>query len=351
MASRSGSLDHGSRATPSLSPRLTCKRRGFSFAAAALAVGLVACGASGGAAGAVSPPTPRALSATAQATPLAAATTYPLTVTDGAGRQVRIEKAPQRIISYMPGNTETLYALGVGDRIVGTDNFSDYPEEAKSKPKLGGVTANLESLVALQPDLVITAGARPDFPTLLEPHKIPVVVIAYKDVPGTLGNIELIGKIVGKAPEAAKLTADMRARMEAAQAKTRSAKKVRTYFELDATDPANPFTAGPGSFVDELLTMAGAANIAAGATGQYPKLSAEEIVRANPEVIVVPLGSFSPPDATSAARFAQRPGWAAIEAVKAGAIRGVDDNMVSRPGPRLVDGLDALVKAVHPERG
>ncbi len=311
---------------------------------------LAACAPAGaGRAGAPGATATAARPAAPGATTVPASVTYPLTLTDGMGRQVRLEKQPQRIVSYLPSNTETLYAIGAGDRIVGTDDFSDFPAEAKAKPKLGGLQVNLEQLIALQPDLVVTAGARPDFPTLLEPHQIPVVVLEYKDIPGTLANIELLGRAVGKPAEAARLVAEMRGRMEAVQARTRTARKVRAYYELDASDPSKPFTAGPGSFVHDLLVMAGAENIAAGATGQFPQISAEEVVRANPEVIIVAVGSFSPPDATSPARFAQRPGWDAIEAVKKGAIRGVPDNLVSRPGPRLVEGLEALAKAVHPE--
>jgi iron complex transport system substrate-binding protein len=272
-----------------------------------------------------------------------------LTVTDGAGRQVRLEHAPQRIVSYLPSNTETLYALGVGDRIVGTDNFSDYPAEAQGKPKLGGLQTNLEALVALRPDLVVSTGTKPDFATLLEPQHIPVLVLAYNDLPGTLGNMELLGKVVGKPAEAAALAGQMRNRMEAVQAKTRTAPPVRVYYELDASDPSKPYTAGPGSFINDLLVMAGGSNIAAGATGPYPQISAEEVVRANPELIVVPVEASPPSAATSPARFLQRPGWDGIAAVQAGAIRGVESDLVSRPGPRLVDGLDALARVIHPE--
>ena len=318
---------------------------------------LVACGAStsGPSAAPASATTARPLSATAQpaaitaVSPSPATATYPLTITDGAGRQVRLEKAPQRIVSYLPSNTETLYALGLADKIVGTDDFSDYPEEAKAKPKLGGIKPNLEALVAQQPDLVVTVGATPDFPTLLAPYNIPVVVLTYQDIPGTLANIDLLGKVAGKPAEAARLSSDLKKQMDAVAEKAKNAPKVRVYYELDATDPTKPYTAGPGSYIDGMIAMAGGTNIAAGATGQAPQLSAEEIVRANPQVIVVPTSSYSKPDAASPATFAARPGWEAIEAVKNGAVRGVESNLVSRPGPRLADGLSAMARAIHPE--
>ena len=137
--------------------------------------------------------------------------------------------------------------------------------------------------------------------------------------------------------------------MEAVQAKVRLAPRVPVYYELDGTNPSSPYTAGPGSFNHDLLTLAGAANVAAAAAGPFPRISAEEIIRANPELIVVPIGGFSPPDVVDPQRFAQRPGWQSIEAVRRRAIRGVDADLVSRPGPRLVDGLETLARAVHPE--
>ena len=137
--------------------------------------------------------------------------------------------------------------------------------------------------------------------------------------------------------------------MEAVQAKVRLAPRVPVYYELDGTNPSSPYTAGPGSFIHDLLTLAGAANVAAAAAGPFPRISAEEIIRANPELIIVPIGGFSPPDVADPQRFAQRPGWEAIEAVRRRAIRGVDADLVSRPGPRLVDGLKALARTIHPE--
>jgi iron complex transport system substrate-binding protein len=308
---------------------------------------LAACGtiANQNAGPATSPVTPAGV----QSATTPAAVTYPLTITDGAGRQVRIERAPQRIVSYLPSNTETLFALGVGDRIVGVDDFSDHPADAKSKPRLGGLRANLEALVALQPDLVVTIGMSPDFPTLLEGQQIPVIVLAYKDIPGTLANIELLGRVVGKPSEATKLVNDIRAKMEAIQARVRSAPKVRVYFEIDGTDPSKPYVAGPGSLIDGFITMAAGTNVAAGATGTAPQLSVEEIVRANPQLILVPIGPYSPPNVADPTRFAQRPGWEAIDAVKSSAVRGVDETLASRPGPRLAEGLEVVARAMHPD--
>jgi iron complex transport system substrate-binding protein len=131
---------------------------------------LAACGAASPGAGPAAGVSPGAASPEA---------TYPLTVVDGVGRPVRLEHAPQRIVSYKASSTETLFAIGAGGRVVGTDDFSDYPAAAKALPKLGGVQVNLEALVALQPDLVVTIGARPDFATLLEPQRIPVIVLDY----------------------------------------------------------------------------------------------------------------------------------------------------------------------------
>jgi len=299
----------------------------------------VACGAAGGYTG---------TGANRAAPSAGAAATFPLTITDGAGRQVRLENAPQRIVSYKASNTETLFALGAGERVVGTDDFSDYPAAAKALPKLGGVQASLEALIALQPDLVITVGARPDFATLLDPYKILVVTLDYKDVSGTLANVELLGKVVGKPAEAARVVDEMRRKMAAVEERTKRASKVRVYYELDSSNPATPYTAGPGSFIDDLISMAGGANVAAGAKGEFPRISAEEIVAANPQVIVIPTGPF-PTGVVDLDAFARRPGWATVEAVQKGAIHGIDANVISRPGPRLIEALEALAKVIHPE--
>lgn len=282
------------------------------------------------------------------ATP-AAQTAFPVTVTDGLGRTVRIEKAPVRIVSYLPSNTETLFALGAGDRIVATDDFSDFPEAAKSKPKVGGLQLNLEALLAQQPDLVVSMGRTPDFPTLLAPHNIPVVVLEFRDIQGTLANMELLGKVLGREAEASRLVADLKSRLGTLQATMRSVPKTRVYYELDGTDPNRPFTVGSGTYTNDLLTAGGATNIAAGAAGGAPQLSVEEIVRANPELIIVPVGARSAPTAASVERFAQRPGWGEIDAVKHGKVRGVDSNLASRAGPRLAEGAEAMARAVHPD--
>ena len=296
---------------------------------------LIACGGATATQG--GPPAPAARSA------------FPLTVTDGLGRTVVIEKEPRRIVSYLPSNTETLYALGAGDRIVATDDFSDYPEAAKSKPKVGGLQVNLEALLAQQPDLVVSIGRTPDFPTLLAPHDIPVVVLEFKDINGTLANMELLGQVVGRTAETNTLVAALKARLEAVRAKTRGVPKKRVYYELDGTDPNKPYTVGPGSYTNDLLVMGGGTNIAAGATGTAPQLSVEEIVRADPELIIVPISARSAPHAANVERFSQRPGWEAIDAVKNGQVRGVDSNLASRAGPRLVEGVEAMARAIHPD--
>jgi iron complex transport system substrate-binding protein len=268
---------------------------------------------------------------------------------DDLGRTVDVSEVPQRIISLAPSNTEILFALGLGSKVVATDDYSDYPAEVKGLPHVGSAFPGfgIESIVSLEPDLVIAFGYQlPDYVTKIESLGIPVVVLAPKDITGVINGIELVGKITGTSTQAKKLTADMQKRLDSVAEKMKGVTRPRVFWEFDATDPNKPWTAGPGSFNDALITLAGGENVGAGGPTSSWQMSAEDIVKADPEIIILDDYQFG----TTVESVSSRPGWASITAVKEQAISPISDpNLTDRPGPRVIDGLELLAKLIHPE--
>ena len=273
----------------------------------------------------------------------------PATFVDDMGREVTINEIPQRIVSHVPSITETLFALGLGERVVGVSDYCDYPEEAKLKPSVGNYfNPSIESIVALEPDLVLTDGHSDSIKQLdeLEPP-ITYIVIDPKDIDGIFKDLELLGKVTGTEREAEKLIEDMQDSIAHIIALVEGAPPVRVLYIIDATDPTLPWTAGPGSFVDWLITMAGGENIAAEAQGAWVQFSIEQIVSSDPEIIILPAKhgtAFTSPETLKG-----NPAWREITAVKQGRIRIIDGDLVDRSGPRIVQGLEEMARIIHPE--
>jgi iron complex transport system substrate-binding protein len=273
----------------------------------------------------------------------------PGTYTDDMGREVTINEIPQRIVSHVPSITEMLFALGVGERVVGVSDYCDYPEEALSKTSVGNYfNPSLENIVALEPDLVLTDGHSEGVIQLdeLEPP-INYLVIDPKDIDGIFTDLELLGGVTGSEGEAEELINDMQDSIDSVIALVEGAPRPRVLYIIDATDLTFPWTAGQGSFIDAFITMAGGENIAAGAEGAWVQLSLEEIVNADPEIIVLPAKhgtAFTEPET-----LAEHPVWQGITAVETGNIFIIDDDLVSRSGPRIVQGLEELARIIHPE--
>ncbi len=281
--------------------------------------------------------------------PSSVAVSYPLTITDDNNRKVTITRPPQKVISLAPSNTEIVYALGQGSKLVARDDFSDFPAEAQSLPKVGAMTINFEQIVALNPDLVLAAGiTAPDIIKKLEDLKLTVVVIgsATTTVDSILADVKLAGQALGAPVDAQRVVDSMQKKLDGLKAKAASAKsRPKVYWELDATDPGKPFSVGPGNFIDGIITLAAGQNVFGGVSTPFPQVSAEQVIAANPEVIILSDASYGiTPESLKA-----RKGWDVIVAVKNNKVFPIDDALVSRPGPRIVDGLEAAMRLIHPE--
>ncbi len=278
------------------------------------------------------------------ASPTAAAPAFPATITDFQNRSVTVPKRPDRIVSIGPSITEFVFALGAGARVVGTDDFSDEPAAAKGLEKVGGIKVNFEKVVSLRPDLVLIVKFSDGTIEKLASAGLLVLVVDPQTAGDVARTATLLGRAVGAEGEA--LARDIQKKVDDVRAKTAAAtSKPRVYHEIDASDPTKIFTVGPGSYIADLIDIAGGVNIAAKAASAYPQLSAEEILRADPEVIVLAAADYSAkPDQVSA-----RAGWSVISAVKNKRIGTIAPNLINRPGPRVGEAADAYARIVHPE--
>jgi iron complex transport system substrate-binding protein len=284
----------------------------------------------------------------AVATACVGAQSGPGAITDDAGREIRINSTPTRIVSHVPSITETIFALGSGDKIVGDSDHCDYPEAAKTKPKVGGYyTPNIEEIVALKPDLVLTDGHVPELITKLDSLGIPIAVIDPKDINSVLSDIELLGNVTGSQKEAKELTSNMKKRIDAVVNAVSSASRPSVFYVFDATYTTKPWTAGPGSFVDSLITMAGGENVAAQAQGPWIEFNMEQLINSNPDIILV--DSSHGTAVISPTQLKELPGWQDLTAVKENWIYTIDGDLLNRSGPRIVQGLEEVAKILHPE--
>ncbi|MBM4425139.1 MAG: cobalamin-binding protein [Chloroflexi bacterium] len=277
-------------------------------------------------------------------------TAAPIILTDGLGREVTLAAPAARIVSLAPSNTEILFALNAGGLLIGRDDFSDYPPEAANVPSIGSLypNVNAEAIVALQPDLVLAAGiTNPADVQKLADLGVTVYATSFAtDLDDIFNDILAVGALIGKSGEADAMVAGLKARVDSVTAKVSAAAvKPVVFYEVDATEPEKPWTAGTGTFIDTMIATAGGVNAGAVAA-DYFQISFEQLVTQDPDVIV--LGSFTYGGQTPEL-VAQRPGWDSLKAVKNNTVYTFDDNLVSRPGPRVVDGLETLAKLFHPD--
>lgn len=277
-------------------------------------------------------------------------TPEPLVFTDGLGRSVTLEQSAQRIVSLAPSNTEILYSVGAGAQVVGRDEFSNYPAESASLPTVGGSFGgyNSEAIVSLKPDLVLAAEINtPEQVKTLEDLGLTVYYLSNpKDLEGLYQNLRLVARMTGHENEAEQLIETLQERVAAVEAKLASAtESPRVFYELDSTDPNAPYTTGPGTFMDLLIGMAGGTNIGSVLSSPWAQISLEELVVQDPDLIVLGDSNYG----VTVESVAARAGWADLSAVKEGRVYPFNDDLVSRPTARMVDGLEELVKLIHPE--
>lgn len=284
---------------------------------------------------------------TSLATPTAsAAAEFPLTLTDDEGTSVTLDAQPERVISLTPATTELLFALGEGDRLVGRTDFDDYPPEATELPAVATFTGVLiEQVVDLEPDLVIAGGnnftAAADVDRLRD-LDIRVLVVYAQDVAGVLADIRLVGRAIGAETAAEEVVADIELRVAEVSAAVADLAHPRVFYEL-GNEP-EIYGPAPDSFVADMVNLAGGDPITTTDPAVF-SIALERLVDLDPEVIVLGDAAYGVcPDSVSG-----RPGWGGISAVRDGAVRPVDDIVVTRPGPRLGEGLAALALAIHPD--
>lgn len=292
-----------------------------------------------------------ASSPTAEVTqePTALPTAETITLTDGLGRTVTLAEPAQRVISLAPSNTEILFAIGAGEQVAGRDEFSDYPEEAQTVPSVGGSFGeyNTEAIVSLDPDLVLAAEINPpDLVQTLEELGLTVYYLSNPlDLDGLYDNLNTVAALTGRTVEASALVASLKDRVAAVDQNISDVQeRPLVFYELDSTDPNAPYTAGPGTFVDLLIQRAGGENIGSQLEGAWAQISSEELLTQDPDIILLGDALFG----VTVESVAARPGWEALTAVKNDQIFPFDDNLVSRPGPRLVEGLEKLAEILHP---
>lgn len=287
-------------------------------------------------------------------TPIPASPTpepQPIILTDALGKTITLLTPANRVISLAPSNTEILYAVGAGSQVVGRDAFSDFPVEAQALTDIGGGfgALNTEAIISLDADLVLAADLTPpEQIQAIEDLGLTVFALPNPNDFNTLyDNLRTVATLTGHETEANQLIGSLEKRVSVVEeiiSKTETHPLV--FYELDASDVNAPYTAGPGTFIDFLIKAAGGNNLGNSMDSPWVQISVEELIIQDPEIIILgdyTWGGITPED------VAGRSGWDVISAVKNGKVYTFDDNLVSRPGPRLVDGLETMARLIHPE--
>lgn len=274
---------------------------------------------------------------------------FPLSVTDVTGNEITLEEPPTAIVSMIPSNTEILYALGLDEEIVGVSDFDNYPEEAATKEKIGGVEFNVEKIISLDPDLVLAhqsaLGTWDAGLTQLRDAGIQVYTVTNAETfDATYETIEEIGKVTDTSDEANQIVSDMKAKVQEVQEKTATVESKKKVLVEISPEPEIYSPAG-NTIMNEMLTLINAENVVGDLEG-WIKMDPEEIVKRNPDVILTTYGAYTP-DSTNS--VLNRNGFADVTAIKNKAVTDVDADITGRMGPRLAEGLEVLAKAIYPE--
>lgn len=272
----------------------------------------------------------------------ASKTAFPIKITDFLGREVTINKEPNRIVSLAPSTTELIYALGLGNKVVGVTDFDDYPPEVKNVAKVGGFKGpNIEAIAANKPDIIFASSlSGKDQMDALQKMGIPVVMLEAKDINQIYSSIKLIGKMTGTEKKGEELISSMQNKIKEINDKVKDLPKVNAYY-LVSID--GNWTAGKGTFLDELITLAGGKNVADDVNG-WAQYSIEQLVKKNPDAIIT---SQHAGDVKNLKNMA---GFKDTNAAKNGKIFIIsNDDIVNRASDRIVLGLEEIAKDLHPE--
>ncbi len=280
--------------------------------------------------------------------PPAATPAFPLEIIDQLGRVVKFDKVPEKIISLAPSNTEIAFALGLEDRLVGVTEYCDYPEAAKDKPQIGGYkTVDIERVVEIQPDLILATNYhKAEVIPELERFGLTVFTLDPRNLDEVLEAISLAGECAGRKTEATQLVSEMENRIAAITTKTSNlsaSERLRTLY-LVAHDPL--WVAGSETLIHQLIEIAGGTNVAQDMTG-FSAIGLELVVMANPQVIIA--GSSMGSHGSSLDFLQNDERLEGIDARKNNQLYEIFTDIISRPGPRIVDGLEQLAKMIHPE--
>jgi iron complex transport system substrate-binding protein len=265
-------------------------------------------------------------------------------ITDDAGRSVTLPQRVDRVVTLAPNLTEIVFAVGAGDRLVGDTTYCDYPPQAKTIAKIGDtLNPSLERIIGLKPQVVLisTASQLETFTQQLQNQNIAVFVTDPHDLEGVFRSIEQIGQIMSQQQQAGALVQKLRERTNAVAAAVKNATPVRVFYQASA-EPL--YVPGHDAFVTDLMRRAGGLSVTADVPGAWPKFSNESALAAKPDAIILPTGG-SMGSANSTVAEALRNSPAALS----GRVYKINDDLLARPGPRVVDGLEQMARALHPE--
>jgi iron complex transport system substrate-binding protein len=274
---------------------------------------------------------------------------FPLTITDAVDKEIVLENQPEKIISLIPSNTEIAYELGLGEKIVGVSDNDNYPEEVAEKEKVGGMEINTEKIISLSPDLVLAheSGISYAKEGLQQLRDAGISVFVVNDATSfdeTYETIETIGKLTGTTEEAEKIVSTMKEDLDTIKEKVSSVKeKKKVYVEVSPAPEI--FTTGKNTFMDQMLATINAENAASDQEG-WVQMNQEAVITLNPDVIITTYGYYSE---NPKQQIMSRDGWQDMKAVKEEKIYDVHSDLVTRTGPRLIEGVEEVAKAVYPE--
>jgi iron complex transport system substrate-binding protein len=274
---------------------------------------------------------------------------------DDLGYSLTLTEPPERIVSLAPSNTEILFAVGAGDKVVGVTDFCNYPYDFPAWIEAGNMTSignyygpSTEPIVALNPDLVLATTGSEDAAENLRNLGYNVLIIEPRNLTFVLRDILLVGRATNNYDQAAVLESELRQRIDAISTQAEGATTTPKVYHEVWNEPL--MSAGPGTFIDELITLAGGQNIFNDATASWPIVSSEAIIDKNPDVMIFPnmyMGVANFYETIDSVK--NRAGWDLISAVQNDDIYEINADIISRSGPRLVDALEIMAKMIHPE--